>query len=114
MPPPGRRRRRRLSSPRYARERGAITAGFKASVFLTSTAIDLVRKGGQRVTQAAPLEPLAKLIEDFKSRGGSIWACPPCVQSRGYQPADLIDGVTIVGASAMFSELKTGAATLSF
>ena len=103
-----------LSSVAFTIANGAITAGLKVSVFLTSTAIDLVRKGGQRVTQAAPLEPLAKLIEDFKARGGSIWACPPCVQSRGYQPADLIDGVTIVGASAMFAEMKTGAATLSF
>ncbi len=103
-----------LSSAAFTIANGAVTAGFKVSVFLTSTAIDLVRKGGQKVTQAAPLEPLAKLIEDFKSRGGTLWACPPCVQSRGYQPADLIDGVTIVGASAMFAEMKTGAATLSF
>jgi predicted peroxiredoxin len=43
-----------------------------------------------------------------------IWACPPCVQSRGYQQADLLDGVTIVGASAMHAEIKQGAATLSF
>ena len=103
-----------FSSVAFTIANGAITAGFKVSVFLTSTAIDLVRRGGQRVTQAAPLEPLAKLIEDFKARGGAIWACPPCVQSRGYGQADLIDGVTIVGASAMFAEMKDGAATLSF
>ena len=84
------------------------------SVFLTSTAIDLVRKGGQRMTQVAPLDSLSKLIEDFQARGGSIWACPPCVQSRGYAPADLMEGVVIVGASAMFAEMKDGAATLSF
>jgi hypothetical protein len=36
------------------------------------------------------------------------------VQSRGYQQADLLDGVTIVGASAMHVEFKQGAATLSF
>ena len=43
-----------------------------------------------------------------------IWACPPCVQSRGCQQADLLDGVIIVGASAMHAEIKQGAATLSF
>jgi len=103
-----------LSSVAFTIANGAITAGFKVSVFLTSTAIDLVRKGGAKMTTVAPLDALAKLIEDFQARGGAIWACPPCVKSRGYEQADLIDGVTIIGASAIFAELKQGAATLSF
>jgi predicted peroxiredoxin len=103
-----------LSSVAFTIANGGITAGLKVSVFLTSTAIDLVRKGGQRLTQVAPLDPLAALIDDFQKRGGTIWACPPCVKSRGYDQADLIDGVVIVGASAMHAEIKDGAATLSF
>lgn len=103
-----------LSSVAFVIANGGLTAGLKVSVFLTSTAIDLVRRGGQRLTHVAPLEPLAKMIEDFQKRGGVIWACPPCVQSRGYEQADLIDGVTIVGASAVHAQIKEGAATLSF
>ena len=103
-----------LSSVAFTIANGGITAGLKVSVFLTSTGIDLVRKGGQRMTHVPPLDPLSTLIENFQQRGGSIWACPPCVQSRGYQQADLLDGVTIVGASAMHAEIKQGAATLSF
>ena len=103
-----------LSSVAFTIANGGLTAGLKVSLFLTSTAIDLVRKGGQRLTQVAPLEPLAALIEDFMKRGGVVWACPPCVQSRGYQQSDLIDGVVIVGSSAMHAEIKQGAATLSF
>ena len=100
-----------ISSVVFTIANGALTAGMKASVFLTSTAIDLVSKGGQKMTQVAPLDSVAKLIEDFQARGGAIWAGPPCVKPRGYQQADLLDGVVIVGASAMFAE---GAATLSF
>lgn len=103
-----------LSSVAFTIACGGITAGLKVSMFLTSTAIDLVRKGGHGLTQVAPLQPLAALIEDFQKRGGVIWACPPCVQSRGYTQADLIEGVVIVGASAMHAEIKDGAATLSF
>jgi predicted peroxiredoxin len=103
-----------LSSVALTIANGGITAGLKVSIFLTSTAIDLVRKGGQRLTQVAPLEPLAAMIEDFQKRGGTIWACPPCVKSRGYEQSDLIDGVVIVGASAMHAQIKEGAATLSF
>ena len=103
-----------LSSVAFTIANGALTAGVKVSVFLTSAAIDLVRRGGQRLTHVAPLEPLAGLIEDFQKRGGVIWACPPCVKSRGYEQSDLLDGVVIVGASAMMAEIKDGAATLSF
>jgi predicted peroxiredoxin len=103
-----------LSSVAITIANGGITAGLKVSLFLTSTAIDLVRKGGNRMTQVAPLEPLAALMDDFMKRGGTIWACPPCVKSRGYEQADLMDGVVIIGASAMHAEIKAGAATLSF
>lgn len=103
-----------LSSVAFTIACGGITAGLKVSMFLTSTAIDLVRKRGHSMTQVAPLQPLAALIEDFQKRGGTIWACPPCVQSRGYTQDDLIEGVVIVGASAMHAEIKDGAATLSF
>ena len=103
-----------LSSVAFTIANGGITAGLKVSMFLTSTAIDLVRKGSHAMTHVAPLSPLVELIADFQKRGGVIWACPPCVKSRGYEQDNLIDGVIIVGASAMHAEIKDGAATLSF
>jgi predicted peroxiredoxin len=103
-----------LSSVAFTIANGGLTAGLKVFIFLTSTAIDLVRKGGQRMTQVAPLDPIAALIADFQKRGGVIWACTPCVKSRGYEQADLLDGVIITGASVMHAEIKQGAATLSF
>lgn len=103
-----------MSSVALTIANGGLSAGLKVSMFLTSTAIDLVRKGGQRLTHVAPLEPLANSIADFQKRGGVIWACPPCVKSRGYEQDDLLDGVIITGAAAMHAQIKEGAATLSF
>ena len=103
-----------LSSVAFTIANGGLTAGLKVYAFLTSTAVDVVRKRGQALTHVPPLDPLAALIADFQSRGGVIWACPPCVKSRGYEQADLLDGVIIAGASAMHAELKDGAAALSF
>ncbi|RAX41083.1 DsrE family protein [Rhizobium tropici] len=103
-----------LSSVAFTIANGAITAGLDVSMFLTSTGIDLLRKRGQTMTQVAPLDPLAKLIDDFMQRGGAVWACTPCVTSRGYEQADLMDGVIITGASLMHAAIKEGAATLSF
>lgn len=103
-----------LSSVAFTIANGGLTAGFTVYAFLTSAAVDLVRRRAVDLTQVPPLDPLKALIEDFVRRGGTIWACPPCVKSRGYTPEDFIDGVTIQGASAMHARLMAGAASLSF
>jgi predicted peroxiredoxin len=103
-----------LSSVAFTIADGGITAGLRVYAFLTSSAVDLVRKRAIDVTHVPPLEPLRALVEDFLRRGGTIWACPPCVKARGYEAEDFIDGVKIVGASAMHELIMKGAATLSF
>ena len=103
-----------LSSVGFTIANGGITAGLKVFIFLSSSGVDLVRKRAADTTQVNPLDPLAKLINDFMARGGTIWACTPCVKSRGYGESDLVDGVVITGASVMHERIKSGAATLSF
>lgn len=103
-----------LSSVAFTIACGGITSGLKVCAFLTSAAVDLVRKRSVELTQVPPLEPLKALIEDFMARGGAVIACPPCVKARGYAQEDLIEGVTIAGASAIHERIKAGAATLSF
>ena len=103
-----------LSSVAFTIANGGMTAGLKVYAFLTSAAVDLVRKRAADATHVQPLEPLKALIADFLKRGGTLWACPPCVKSRGYTQEDFIEGVVIVGASAMHERIKAGAATLCF
>ncbi len=66
------------------------------------------------MTEVRPLETLGALVNDFLARGGTLWACTPCVKSRGYTEEDLIEGTVITGASPMHELIKEGAATLSF
>ena len=103
-----------LSSVSFTIANGGLTAGLQVSIFLTSAAVDLVRKRAIEGLVVHPLEPLAALVKDFVARGGRLWACTPCVKARGYQQSDLIDGVEITGASRMHELIKAGAATLSF
>lgn len=103
-----------LSSVALTIANGGITAGLQVSVFLTSAAVDLVRKRAIDNTVVHPLEPLASLVQDFLARGGRLWACTPCVKARGYEQSDLIGGVEITGAAKMHELIKAGAATLSF
>jgi predicted peroxiredoxin len=103
-----------LSSVGFTIANGGMTAGLRVSIFLTSAAVDLVRKRSIDMTHVAPLEPLAAMVKDFLARGGTLWACTPCVKARGYEQQDLVDGVVITGASVMHEKIKTGAATISF
>jgi predicted peroxiredoxin len=103
-----------LSSAALTIALGGMTAGLKVSIFLTSSGVDLVRRRAVDLTHVKPLDPLKDMIADFLARGGTLWACPPCVKSRGYTQEDLIEGVIIMGASGMHELIKRGAATLSF
>jgi len=103
-----------LSSVGLTIANGAITAEMDVGVFLTSNAIDLVRRDGVNHTHVHPMEPLKCLLHDFIERGGKVWACPPCTNARGYDESSIIEGVEICGASVIFERIKNGAATLSF
>jgi predicted peroxiredoxin len=103
-----------LSSVAFTIANGGMTAGLSVSAFLTSAAVDVVRKRAIDGTVVPPLEPLAALVKDFLARGGRLWACTPCVKARGYEQNDLIEGVEIVGSSKVHELIKGGAATLSF
>src|SRR5947207_8063188 len=103
-----------LSSVAFTIANGGMTAGVKVSAFLTSAAVDLVRKRTIDSTVVPLLEALAALVKDFLARGGRLWACTPCVKARGYEQCHLIDGVEIAGSSKIHELIKAGAATLSF
>src|SRR6266478_5672664 len=81
---------------------------------IANAGVDLARKRAIDTTHVQPLEPLAGLVKDFLSRGGTLWACTPCVKARSYSQEDLIEGTIITGASPMHELIKAGAATHSF
>ncbi len=93
---------------------GALTSGKTVGLFLTSSAIDLVRKNGIEHTQVHPMDSVKDLLTSFMDRGGDVWCCPPCTSARGYDSDCLIDGVVIQGASVIMDRIKDGAATLTF
>ncbi len=94
---------------------GAISTGLEVTVFLTSSAVDCVRKGAADKVHLNPLDPtLGEMILNLTSRGGSILVCPPCAKVRGYAAEDLLDGVVVTGSGAIHELIKNGAATLCF
>jgi len=94
---------------------GAISSGLDVTIFLTSSAVDCVRKGAADQVHLNPLDPpLGEMINNLTSRGGKILCCPPCAKVRGYSEDDLLDGVVLTGSGAIHALIKEGAATLCF
>lgn len=103
-----------MSSVAFTIANGGLTSGLNVAIFLTSSGVDVVRRRAAELAHVQPLEPLQTLVDDFVTRGGELWACTPCVKARGYEQEDLLEGVTITGASPVHERIKHGAATLSF
>ena len=93
----------------------SLASGFEVTVFLTSSGLDWVRKGAADRAHLNPYDPPMKdLIDGVLEGGGTVYACPPCAEVRGYAEDDLIDGVVVAGAPAMLERIKQGASTLCF
>lgn len=94
---------------------GGINSGLDVTVFLTSSAVDWVRKGAADAARLNPLDPPMKdMIQNVMASGSTILVCPPCAKVRGYTQEDLLEGVIITGSGALHELIKQGAATLSF
>lgn len=94
---------------------GGIASGFEVTMFLVAAGVDWVRRGAAAVAQLNPLDPPVKtMMQTVMENGGKILVCPPCAKVRGYEKADLIEGVELAGSVAMLGIVSEGAATLSF
>jgi len=103
------------SSVAWSVANGGIASDFEVTMFLVSSGVDWVRKGAADVARLNPLDPPAReMIQGVLDNGGTIMACPPCAQIRGYRQEDMIDGVTMAGSVAMLEKVRQGATTLSF
>ena len=103
------------SSVAWSVANGAIGSGMQVTMFLVSSGVDWVRKGGADHARLNPLDPPVKdMIRTVMDNGGRILVCPPCAGVRGYDQEDLIDGVTLAGSVAMLDVVQQGAATVTF
>lgn len=94
---------------------GGVKSGLKVTIFLTSSAVDCVRKGAADLVRLNPLDPpVGEMIENLQAQGVQILVCPPCAKVRGYSEEHLLDGVVITGSGTIHQLILKGAATLSF
>ncbi len=103
------------SSVAWSIANGGINNGLDVSVFLVSSGVDWVRKGAADRVHLNPEDPtLMSMIQNVIDNGSAIGVCPPCIKVRGMSEEDLIEGVEVVGSTAIHNPVKEGAAVLSF
>jgi len=94
---------------------GGINSGLEVAIFLTSSAVEWVRKGAADHVHLNPMDPpMIEMIQKVRDNGCKIMVCPPCAKVRGYTEDDLLDGVVLIGSGGMHELIKQGAATLCF
>src|SRR5271169_5205917 len=58
----------------------------------------LVKKGCAETVAAPGFVPLKELLDIYISGGGKLYACGPCVKSRGIEPQDFVQGAVVANA----------------
>lgn len=94
---------------------GGIKSGLEVIIFLTSSAIDWVRKGAADKVHLNPFDPpMIEMIQFVRDAGSPIYVCPPCAKVRGYEAENLLDGVEITGSGAIHKHFLEGVPALTF
>jgi len=92
----------------------SATADQDTVVFLTSNAVRFATRGYADDITFADHPPTGKILADFVTNGGRIWACGACTGPRGIAADDLVDGATVVTAANLAEALVNGASTVGF
>lgn len=93
---------------------GGIKSGMDVSIFLVSSGVDWVRKGAANNVHLNPKDPTMKqMIDAVVNNKSRIMVCPPCAEVRGYSVDNLIEGVELIGSSALHQLIVEGAEVIS-
>lgn len=77
---------------------GAASAlGIRTSVFLTMEGVKLAMKGyAEKIEPVTGMASVKEMMDAFVKDGGSIQVCIPCLESRGIDKGQFLEGVKFV------------------
>ena len=77
---------------------GASSAlGIKTKVFLTGNGVKLAQKGfAEKLKQVEGMASVKQMMDAFVQGGGRIQVCIPCLETRGIDKKQFMDGVEFV------------------
>jgi predicted peroxiredoxin len=92
----------------------AMAMDVHCTVVLQGSAVFLIKKGILEHIKVPGLKPLKELVEEFLQNGGEILACIPCLEERGIEGSDLIEGATMGKAGKVVSRVLEANATMVY
>jgi len=93
---------------------GALVSEIEVVMAFQAEGVRLITKGGADGVHADSFPPLTELIDTIPAIGGLLMPCSPCLESRGIKEADMLDGVEVIGAARLVSEITSASATLNY
>jgi predicted peroxiredoxin len=93
---------------------GALVSEMFVFMAFQGEGVRLITKGGADGVQAEAFPPLVELIATIGEFGGLLAPCSPCLENRGLTEDDLLDGVEVIGAARLVSEIASASATLNY
>ncbi len=77
---------------------GAASAlGIKTSVFLTGEGVKLAQKGyAEKLEPVTGMAPVKEMMDAFVKNGGRIQVCIPCLEARGIDKGQFVEGAKFV------------------
>ncbi len=92
----------------------ALASDVAVVIGLQASAVELVKQGVAETVNADGFPPLAKLIADIRGLGGAFLVCSPCMNSRGIDPKDLVEGCEVVAAGRFIAEITSATNALTY
>lgn len=92
----------------------ALDQGKEVVIWATKDAVRLGLPGVAVGDACDGCPPLERLFEQFAERGGGLWLCPICVNSRGLADDEKVANAKIAGATPMLEWAGDDATVFSY
>jgi predicted peroxiredoxin len=90
----------------------ALDKGKQVAMFLTKEAVRLATPGVAVGVACDGCPPLPKIFDQFAEKGGELFACPFCVNSRAIDDSNLVANARIAGATPLWEWIGDDDATV--
>lgn len=92
----------------------AVASDVKVVMGFQGDGVRLVQEGIAEKIQVPEFQPLAKLLDDVRSLGGTFLVCGPCIKTREIPPESLIEGAEVVNAGRFVAEVTSATNALVY
>jgi predicted peroxiredoxin len=92
----------------------ALDKGKQVVMFLTKEAVRLGLPGGAVGTACDGCPPIPSLFDQFAEKGGKLFVCPICFNSRKLDESQLVANAELAGATPLWDWIGEGATTFGY